>query len=166
MHLTTPIQQLFKQLQTTIGSLSNEQYSAPSSFLTGATIGQHIRHIIELFQELETGYKTGIVNYDNRKRDRRIETDRSFAVQQLDDLHAGIGKPDKKLMLKAGYDPVTDDFAEVETNYMRELIYNLEHTVHHMALIRVGIKEVSKIYLSDDFGIAASTLKFRQACAQ
>lgn len=166
MHLITPIQRLFRQLQTTVHSLSDEQYCAPSSFLTGATIGQHIRHIIELFLELDTGYKTGVVNYDNRKRDRRIETDRFFAMQQLDALSSAIGKPDKKLLLKAAYDPATNDFAEVESNYMRELIYNLEHTVHHMALIRVGIKEVSSLYLSEDFGIAASTLKFRQACAQ
>ncbi|MGN6490595.1 MAG: hypothetical protein ACTHLE_01265 [Agriterribacter sp.] len=166
MHLITPIQRLFRQLQTTIHSLSDEQYCIPSSFLTGATIGQHIRHIIELFLELNTGYKTGVVNYDNRKRDRRIETDRLFAVQQLDALSAAISKPDKKLVLKAAYDPATNDFAEVESNYMRELIYNLEHTVHHMALIRVGVKEVSSLHLSEDFGIAASTLKFRQACAQ
>jgi len=54
----------------------------------------------------------------------------------------------------------------VETNYYRELIYNLEHTIHHMALIKVGINEVSCIAVPEGFGIATSTIKFRRSCAQ
>lgn len=166
MHVIKPIQQLFDQLQTIIHSLSDQQYKTPGNLLEGATIGQHIRHIIELFFELETGYETGVVNYDNRKRDRRIETDRLFAIKKLDALNSLIEKPDRKLLLRAGYDPASDDTTGVETNYFRELIYNLEHTVHHMALIRVGVRECSAIQLSNDFGIAVSTLKYRQACAR
>ena len=166
MHLIKPIQQLFEQLQTIIHSLSDEQYNAPGKLLEGATIGQHIRHVIELFQELQTGYDTGTVNYDNRKRDHKIEADRLFAIEKLDTLHNTLARPDKKLLLKAGYNATSNETGEFETNYFRELIYNLEHTVHHMALIRVGVRECSNIQLSNDFGIAVSTLKFRKACAQ
>jgi hypothetical protein len=35
-----------------------------------------------------------------------------------------------------------------------------------MALIRVGITEISSIELPQDFGVAGSTVKHRKQCAQ
>jgi hypothetical protein len=55
---------------------------------------------------------------------------------------------------------------DVSTNYYREVIYNLEHTIHHMALIRVGINELGNIDLPKDFGVAPSTIKYKQLCVQ
>ena len=52
------------------------------------------------------------------------------------------------------------------TNYYREIAYNLEHTIHHMALIRVGLRELGDIAVDDSYGVASSTLKYRKQCAQ
>jgi hypothetical protein len=51
------------------------------------------------------------------------------------------------------------------TNYYREMAYNLEHTIHHMALIRTGINDVSRISVPENFGVAISTMKYRKQCA-
>ena len=58
------------------------------------------------------------------------------------------------------------EIVAIPSNYYREIAYNLEHTIHHMALIRVGINEVSSVVLPTEFGVAYSTIKFRQQCAQ
>lgn len=166
MHLQQAIKNVFVQLSDSLDQLSNEQYVQPSKILFNATIGQHVRHIIELFTCLEAGYEIGVVNYEKRKRDYRIETDKQLASDLLRSIVSGLGKPNKTLVLEAGYDEHSEDMVSVETNYVREVVYNLEHTVHHMALIRVGITEVSKIELPLGYGVASSTIKYRNACAQ
>ena len=86
MLLKKPIQHVFAQLKDLLHQISSEEYKMPSTLLSGATIGQHVRHIIELFQCLEKGYETGVVNYEKRKRDQKIETDKHFAASLLNDI--------------------------------------------------------------------------------
>ncbi|MFT3678889.1 MAG: hypothetical protein QM791_01375 [Ferruginibacter sp.] len=166
VHLKEAIQKVFAQLGLVLNELSDEVYCKPSNHLFKATIGQHVRHIIELFIELDKGYETGLVNYEKRKRDYRIETNRFFAASLLDELLNTFNRMDKQLMLEAGFTADKDDIIHIHTNYYRELAYNIEHTIHHMALIRVGINELSTIEMDENFGIASATVKYRKACAQ
>jgi len=166
MQLQQAVNNIFVQLSGSLSQLSPPQYSQPCSTLFNNTIGQHLRHIIELFQCLENGYESGVVNYEKRKRDVLIETDKELATQLLIDLHQVLNKPNKLLTLEACYDDHINEAIAIETNYYREIAYNLEHTIHHMALIRVGITEISTIQLPDDFGVASSTIKYRKQCAQ
>lgn len=166
MHLQQSIKNVFVQLNDSLLQLSNEEYSKPSTRLFNATIGQHVRHIIELFVCLERGYETGIVNYEKRKRDLSIETDKEFARQLLLGIYRSMHRADRPLLLEANYDEHSEEMLLIETNYFREIVYNLEHTIHHMALIRVGINEVSNVQVPPEFGVAASTIKHKKTCAQ
>lgn len=167
MLLKNPIQHVFFQLTESLQQLTDTEYTQPSKILSGAAIGQHVRHIIELFLCLEKGYETGEVNYEKRKRDYTIETDRDLAIRLFREIYSRIERPDRPILLEAE-DYETDDTntVKIASNYYREIAYNLEHTIHHMALIRVGINEVSALSLPDGFGVAYSTLKFRKECAQ
>lgn len=158
------ISNVLNELADVIAQMSKEEYSMCSVNLSGATIGQHTRHIIELFQCLHNGYLDGTVNYENRKRDTRIETDREIAILCIEDILGDIYKEDKQLTLEAEFGGKT--MINVNSSYNRELIYNLEHAIHHMALIRVGINELTSITLSEKFGVAPSTIEYRRKCAQ
>jgi hypothetical protein len=166
MLLKLPIQNIFVQLTESLNQLQDSEYSQPSKILFNATIGQHTRHIIELFLCLEQGYESGLVNYEKRKRDYQIETDRNVAIQLLKDIYHRVERPNINLTLEAEDYEGAVTTVSIPTNYYRELVYNLEHTIHHMALIRVGINEVSSLVLPDEFGLAYSTIKHRQQCAQ
>jgi hypothetical protein len=166
MMLKQPIQHVFVQLSETLNQLSNEEYVQPSQILLNATIGQHVRHIIELFQCLEKGYSEGIVNYEKRKRDYQIETNKELAASLLKEIYHNIERSNKEIILEAEDYCDSMQIVSIPSNYYRELAYNLEHTIHHMALIRVGIHEVSSVELPDEFGVAYSTVKYRQQCAQ
>ena len=166
MMLKQPIQHVFVQLSEALNQLTNEEYMQPSRILLSATIGQHVRHIIELFQCLEKGYDEGIVNYEKRKRDYQIETNKELAATLLKAVYQNVERPNKEIVLEAADYCDTMEVASIPSNYYRELAYNLEHTIHHMALIRVGVNEVSSIELPDEFGVAYSTIKYRKQCAQ
>jgi len=164
--LQNAINNVFLQLTASLEQLNDVQYSMECSTLSNATIGKHLRHVIELFQSLEQGYSTGIVNYDKRKRDTRIETDKEFALTLLSEIRNGLNKVNKDLILESSYDEDSNEVVSIKTNYNREIAYNLEHTIHHMALIRVGINAVSDIQLPENYGVASSTVRHRQECAQ
>lgn len=162
MQLLRAIKDSFTQLSTVIDQLSQEQYSIPSQNLSNATIGQHTRHIIEMYQCLINGYETGLVSYDHRKRDVLIETDKAVAKRLLVEILQTCDCPNKELELVAVYGDSSATQLKLTTNYYRELVYNLEHTVHHMALIRVGLKELNSINITQSFGVASSTIRFRE----
>lgn len=166
MQLQQAVNSVFRQLSGSLQELSTYEYTQPCHTLNGNTIGQHVRHIVELFQCLETGYGTGIVNYEKRKRDPMIENNKKLAQELLSDIYSNLNKSNKELELEAIYDEMETEPVFISTNYFREVAYNLEHTIHHMALIRVGVSEVSRLILPDNFGIATSTLKHRKQCAQ
>lgn len=162
MKIQEAIQGVFMQLGESLQQLDDEQYVRKSPELFNATIGQHVRHIIELFICLDEGYHTGVVNYEKRKRDYTIENDRNVAMRLLREIPEKFYPVNRTLMLESTYDEHSDEIFTIPTNYFRELVYNLEHTVHHMALIRIGINDVSAIRVPEGFGVASSTLKYKR----
>ncbi len=139
-----------------------ENYTAPCHELSQATIGQHTRHVIELYQCLLAGYEGGVVNYDDRKRNKLYENSKEEAIAVIKEIQSGLVRPDKTLHVVCGAEePVT-----IASNYNREVLYNLEHCIHHQALIRVALIASDTVPVSDEFGVAPSTIQYRKQCAQ
>src|ERR1700738_46903 len=117
MKLQQAVRQVLGQLTGSLRDLSLQEYTRPCSTLSDSTIGQHVRHIIESFQALGYGYEKGLVNYENRKRDKRIENDKELARQLLDQIVTRLDKEDKALLLEASYDEHSDSPITLSTNY-------------------------------------------------
>jgi uncharacterized damage-inducible protein DinB len=165
MHLHKIVADVFFELEEALLQISDEEYKMPSKHLFQSSIGQHVRHIIELFQCLVTGHETGVVNYDKRRRNYTIETERMVAITLMHQVIESIDRADRKIVLEASFGS-DEEVIAIESNFVRELAYNLEHTIHHMALIRVGIAELTDVKVSEKFGVAPSTIQYRKACAQ
>ncbi|NDC40853.1 MAG: DinB family protein [Chitinophagia bacterium] len=164
MHLFELVAATIGQLDEVLTQLNDEQYVQPCTVLNGGTVGQHARHIIELFQCLERGYLTGEVCYDRRDRDKAIETSKVLASTLLQGISHNINRPNINLEVAA--EVFTTDGEPLQSNYLRELAYNLEHTIHHLALLRPALAEIADLRVGDAFGVAPSTLKYREQCAQ
>lgn len=156
---------VFQQLEDSLVELSNEQYCLNIDTLSGATIGQHVRHVVEMLICLQDGYDAGVVNYEKRKRDITIETSKKEAIRLMQHLKVSLFQDNKALILEAGFDENSFELNRIPTNYFREIAYNLEHAIHHMALIKIGILQVSNNKLPQSYGVASSTIKYRQQFA-
>ena len=155
---------ILSQLTDLIQQIQESDFSKPSATLSGSTIGQHVRHTLEFFLCFEAGYREGVVNYDRRARDTRIETDQQLALNTIRQIIAVLPhlEEHRPLVLKMAYDPMESECVSVSTNCLRELVYNIEHAVHHMAIIKIAVREMaSYVSLDEDFGIAASTIRHR-----
>lgn len=161
--LIPAISKTLNELSDLVSQLSDDNYCCPCYDLSNATIGEHTRHIIEMFQCLENQYESGIINYDHRKRDELIQTNTAFAKECIDTVLNQVNKPNKKLQLQQIVD---GEELLIDSNYHRELLYNLEHCIHHQALIKVAILQLKTIEIDENFGVARSTIEYRKQCAQ
>jgi len=165
MQLSQAANNILKQLSGVVEQITKDDFRKPSHTLN-ATVGQHLRHTLEFFICLEQGYGESIVNYDKRIHNKAMENDKFIALHTIEQLQEFINtnNADKLLKLEVGYLPDSDECETIITNYQRELVYNIEHAVHHMAIMKIGIKEVANyIILPADFGIAISTLRYKES---
>lgn len=156
---------ILDQMSDAVRQLSEVEFVKPSVTLSGSSVGQHLRHTLEFFICLERGYQQGLINYDKRSHDKMIENDKEKALEVIQRIRSFVTDQttNKALMLEVGYNLSSSENVSVQTNYLRELTYNIEHTVHHMAIMKIGINEVaSHIKLPPDFGVAASTIRYRE----
>ncbi|MCP4522047.1 MAG: DinB family protein [Cytophagales bacterium] len=166
MGILTASQKLLSQLQDSLSQLSNEEFKLPLAIFSGSSIGQHTRHTLEFYICLLAQVNVGCVNYDLRQRDLRLENDKSFTLDTIDSLIQQLESLDlsQQITLEA---TLGGKLNTLSSNVGRELLYATEHTVHHMAIIKMGFAQhFPTVSLCEGFGVAESTITYQQACAQ
>jgi hypothetical protein len=146
-------------------------YQSPLELLSGSTIGQHTRHIIEFYNCLLTQNLTGeipVINYARRVRDIRIETEPDYALHCVSQICDQIQEVDLGKKCYLNCEEHGQKNLQVASTIERELIYNIEHTIHHLAIVKIALKATTpSIDLPEHFGVAPSTIHHRQeSCAQ
>lgn len=167
--MKTFCQENLKQIKKVLAQLTNEQYHYPSNTLFGATIGQHTRHILEFYQSVLNGLKANAINYDNRQRNLLIEIDTKYAIHIIDEIITGLDQVnnDKFIVIEGNFCSEEGKSKHIQSSYFRELAYCLEHSIHHQALIKVGLAELNSLsYIDDSFGLAPATIRYRKQRVQ
>ena len=158
--------QVLDQLAGVTRQITPEDFIRPSVALNRSTYGQHLRHTLEFFLCLEKSLPGRVVNYDLRSHDEVMQTKKEVALEVIDHIKDFLNQHtgDPAISMQVSYESQTDAWTTVKTSFDRELVYNIEHAVHHMALLKIGLREVAPyVRISDDFGMAASTLRYRNS---
>jgi uncharacterized damage-inducible protein DinB len=170
MLIATNANYIFDQLTDLLDQLSDDQYTATPEIFSGASVGKHYRHIIEFFQAVSLADQTETICYDNRLRDVRIENSRMLAKELLQDLKNDLAQIDNEKRLTLIGDLASNESSEnafMITSLYREFHYAVEHAIHHMAIIKMGVRQTfPEVNVSREFGIAPSTLRYEHASAK
>ncbi len=155
-------QKTFLQLIQIIEQLDKCAYTEKVKILNGSSIGQHVRHVIEFYICLSDGLKSGIVNYDQRKRNISIENDPNYALDILENLSSffALSNFDNTELVNITVFNGVEISAKSSQN--RELVYLIEHSIHHYAIINIALKQCFPcIRVPEHFGVAYSTTEHK-----
>ncbi len=157
--------EVIAQLSEILTQLNESTYAQKLLILNGSSVGQHVRHVVEFYLCLLKGLDAGVVNYDSRERNYLLETDLNYTQNTLnliiEELESIINY-NRNLQIVVNFNE-NEPFL-VESTFMREIVYMIEHSIHHYALIRIGLQENFKqVQIPANFGIAYSTIKHQEA---
>jgi len=145
-------------LLTIIGT---ERYTHRVPMVYNASIGGHLRHIIEHYQSFFRGLESGRLDYEQRARNAAIETDPAFACDVLAAIAGRLESLGAKLSNHAlDYCAETNPGRLSLASLVRELEFLLSHTVHHYALVAVMCR-LQDFEPEPSFGVAPSTLRYQ-----
>jgi hypothetical protein len=153
--------EMLDQLGSLVSRLPSEIYALPLPCLQQNSIGKHVRHTLEFFECLLEGLPKGEVNYDLRRRNMLLETDPDYTLMQIASIQRKLAEvKDDEFIMNADLGSGTQAF---QTSVYRELAFALDHCIHHLALIRVGMQQhFPEIPMKEELGVAFSTLRYLQ----
>lgn len=170
IHMKKVAKENLLQIRDLLSMICQEDYTAKPEILSGASIGQHVRHILEFYLLLVSGSFSGTISYDKRERNVKLEALPDYAVQTIDRLLKGLDTLElvDPVKLIADYSEVGSSENLINSSVGRELAYCIEHSIHHQALIKAALISLGSENLTNEqFGVAYSTIRYRKdSCAQ
>ena len=146
-----------------LDAIDVEIYRRPGRGGPSGSIGNHIRHCLDVYSCLLRGMDTGRIDYGDRRRDDRIANDPMVAIEHLLVVVEGLERLEsldgnRALLVRSEDEGAVDDPRSwCRSTVSRELQYTMGHTIHHYALVACLLQN-DDIELPEGFGIAPSTI--------
>jgi uncharacterized damage-inducible protein DinB len=149
---------LLNQATSLIQNVSDEHFTQFPAPAFQAGVGTHVRHCLDFYIAFFAGLEAKRIDYDARKRDPKIERDRSYACEKIGAVTAqlqSLTNLDNRVELQIKVNDTTHGTLG-KSSVSRELQALIEHTIHHYALIAVLLR-LQGYTPPPDFGVAPST---------
>ncbi len=137
---------------------------------TYAKVGGHFRHCTDFVDSLLAGIESGKIDYNKRERNLLVETDLQTALvkiaETVEKLKTSYSQDFNREILVRHERAInaSDGNSWCRSTLAREFEFLQSHTVHHYAII--GLKlSLAGIKVNENFGVADSTLKYREQIA-
>lgn len=167
--LLSAAREILCQGELLLDSLTDENYRTRIPETFHASIGGHFRHCLDHFEMIFAGLDAGVIDYDARRRDDQVETQRAAAARRTRELRESVERvaadslsADIRVRCLPCYEG--NESPEAGSTTGREFQYAVAHAIHHYAFIAVmcGLLGVT---VPEGFGVAPSTLRHQQRLA-
>lgn len=162
------LSQTLTHVLTQAGEVLEILYDRPDghTYFTGLRVGSHFRHIYDHFFAVFDGVTSGVIDYDIRSRNSHAEMDIELSQEVLGTLLKqchGMSEEVLKLPVQVMSEVSCLDMVRLEfsSNVEREILYLVNHTVHHLAYVSLLLKS-ENIALPTHIGLAPSTATFQR----
>lgn len=147
-----------------LNRLSAPQYNQIAEPFLQSSIGQHMRHILDVFHATMSWPHCEIIDYDIRRRTHMVEKDKSMAIDEWQGITQWLkgiecDQLNKRLEVKNEVNATRQISVLSHSTFARELSFISTHAVHHFALIRVSLF-YQGISSGDTFGMAPTTATY------
>jgi len=169
--LLKSLKQSIDQIISIVEQLQNLNEVKQQYLYCELNIGKHIRHITDNFLALIHGINTGVIDYNRRNRGTKIETSIDAALTDLQQLISWLKNYEsstkgeeihKAIKIFSEIDCLHTINQEFNSTIARELLYMINHTIHHAAHIGLIAKNQG-IEIPLNTGIAPCTMTFLRA---
>ena len=148
------------ELASLLERVSDLDYVAKAPGGVSGAIGAHVRHCLDHVNAVLDPASDGVVRYDGRRRQPTLETDRQVAAATLRRSAARLEAltpeiADAPLLLESQVDR-QGACVQVISSLARELVFVLQHTIHHQALVALLLAGRG-VAVPHTFGYAPST---------
>ena len=75
---------VLNDIKTLLQKIDADAFVKKNEILSGASIGEHFRHIIEFYLCCLQQHKNTTINYDLRERNKELETNKKKGIEAVD----------------------------------------------------------------------------------
>ena len=150
------------QVETMLDLIEQDSSDRAKTAYRNRSLGKHVRHIVDHILAFKAAQKSGLLDYDRRNRGSDIEVNWETARQFLAGVQEWLAHAEHQnqpLKVKSEIDCQASVSELFESNSDRELLYLINHTIHHIAYMRL-LMEREGYQLPEHIGLAPGTASY------
>lgn len=145
-----------------IDGLTPASYKQVVSPWFESSVGQHLRHIVDLFHALMG--QTDTLDYDVRRRGAPVEKNKSIGIEELREIRRWVEQLSDEALARTVTVSTEVSISsqlvgEFSSSFGRELCFASSHLVHHLAIMAT-IGKMTGNDVDSRVGLAPATASF------
>ena len=149
--------------------LSEQNYQYLARPYIGSSIGQHLRHALDMYKALRKALETSVVDYNLRRRGDPVEVDRNLALAELGETQGWLLNitpiiQGQAVIVKTETTLSHRKIESYQSSFGRELGFVTSHLIHHFAIM-VSIARIAGEQVDPEMGLAPATVNYVRSLA-